>query len=91
MREKIFPLSVASPGEEVVLVNIRGGRGWRRRLMEMGLSEGMKIKVIHSSPPGPCIIAIGNSRLFLGYGMAQRILVSDTNWDGKSDSPGRGK
>ncbi len=71
----IIPLSWLSPGEEGIIVDIRGGRGWRKRLMEMGIAEGVRVKVIQNIFPGPCVVAIGNVRIVLGYGMANRIMV----------------
>ena len=73
MRE--FPLSLALPGKEIVLVAIHGGRGLRARLNSMGFNEGMKLKVLHSHGHGPCIVQTGGTRLVLGHGMAQKILV----------------
>jgi Fe2+ transport system protein FeoA len=77
MREMLFPLSMVTPGKEVTLVAIHGGRGLRSRLTDMGLNEGMKLRVIHSHRPGPCIIVAGNTRLVLGHGMAQKIIVKE--------------
>ena len=71
----ILPLTMIVPGREVTLVSMAAGRGLRARLTDMGLSQGVKFKVIHSHKPGPCIILVGNTRLVLGYGMAQKILV----------------
>lgn len=76
IKEK-FPLTMALPGKEVILVSIEGSRVMRRRLTDMGLNEGMKLKVLHSHKPGPCIVLAGETRLVLGQGMAHRILVSD--------------
>ena len=75
MKENFFPLSLVPPGEEVIVVAIYGGRGLRARLTDMGLKEGLKLKVLHSSGPGPCIVLVGDTRLILGYGMAQKIFV----------------
>ena len=72
-----LPLFLVPPGKEVTLVAILGGRGLKARLTDMGLFEGVKLKVIHSHRPGPCIILVGNTRLILGYRMAQKILVKE--------------
>ncbi len=77
MKGQILPLTMVFPGREVTLISIVGGRGIRARLTDMGLGEGMRLKVIHSYRPGPCIILVGNTRLVLGYAMAQRILVKE--------------
>ena len=77
MYGRALPLTMVSPGKEVTLISIRGGRGLRRRLTDMGLNEGMKLKVLHSHTPGPCIVLAGDTRLALGHGMAHKILVSE--------------
>lgn len=71
----IMPLTTVADNREVTLVSIAGGRGLRARLTNMGLNEGMKLKIIHSHKPGPCIVLVGGTRLILGHGMAQKILV----------------
>jgi Fe2+ transport system protein FeoA len=81
MKEEILPLAMIPPGKEVTLIAIRGGRGLRRRLTDMGLNEGVKLRVIQTQPPGPCIIAIDNTRLILGHGIAQKIMVKEVMKD----------
>jgi ferrous iron transport protein A len=77
MKENIFPLSLVPSGKEVTVAAIHSGRGLRARLTDMGLNEGMKLKVLHSHSPGPCIVLVGETRLILGYGMAQKIFVKE--------------
>jgi len=77
MKEQILPLSKVVPGEEVTLIFIAGGKGLRARLTDMGLNEGARLKVLHAQSPGPCIILVDNTRLVLGQGMAQKILVKE--------------
>jgi Fe2+ transport system protein FeoA len=71
----LMPLSMASPGQEVRLVGIRGGWGIRRRLADMGLTPGENVWVVQSGPSGPLLIAVRDSRLALGRGMAHKIMV----------------
>lgn len=70
-----MPLAMARSGEVVTLVAINAGFGLRRRLADMGLSPGVSLRVIQSQMPGPVIIELRGSRLALGRGMAQRIMV----------------
>ncbi|AIF69613.1 FeoA family protein [Palaeococcus pacificus DY20341] len=62
-------------GEKGVVVDIQGGIGVRQKLIGMGITPGARIVVIKSGKPGPFIIAIGNMRLALGRGVADRILL----------------
>jgi ferrous iron transport protein A len=71
----LMSLSMARPGERATILEIRGGRGLRGRLANLGLLPGVEIEVI-SNRPGPLIIKRGAARLGLGHGMAHRILVS---------------
>ncbi len=68
-------LSMVRSGEEVTLVDIQGGFGMRRKLTDMGLIPGVRLRLIHSHLPGPVIVQVGDSRLMLGHGMAQRVMV----------------
>ena len=73
--ERLIPLTMVTPGQEVTLIEINGGRGLRSRLVSMGLIPGAKIRVLSKNTAGPLLIAIKNTRLALGWGMAWKILV----------------
>ena len=49
----------------------------QERLISMGLGPGSEIEVIRKGAPGPFIIAVKETRLAIGAGMAQRIMVSE--------------
>jgi len=70
-----MPLAIVRPGEEVTIVDIRAGRGLARRLADMGLTPETTIRVISSHTPGPTLIDFRGSRLVLGFGIAQKIMV----------------
>ena len=70
-----MPIAMVRPGEEVMVVDIRAGRGLTRRLTDMGLIPGTTIRVITSHMPGPILIDLRGSRLVLGHGIAQKIMV----------------
>ena len=72
-----MPLAMVSPGEVVRVVNVRAGRGFTMRLADMGLLPGVQIRVINNQMPGPLIIDLKGSRLVLGHGMAQKIMVTE--------------
>jgi len=71
----MMPLAMVSPGEEVRLVCIRGGRRMRKRLADLGLNLGMTVRVLQREGRGPLILAVKDSRLAVGRGMAHKILV----------------
>jgi Fe2+ transport system protein FeoA len=66
---------MVSPGEEVRLVAIHGGQRMRKRLADLGLNLGMTVRVMQRDGHGPLILAVKDSRLALGRGMAHKIEV----------------
>jgi len=80
-----LPLTALKNGESGIITSIRagrgrgrGGRGWgfKKRLMDMGLTPGTRITVVRSAPfHGPLEVSVRGSRLALGRGMAERIFV----------------
>jgi len=78
MVAQLMPLAMVSPGEEVTVVDIRAGRGLTQRLADMGLMPGTILRVITSQMPGSVIIDLRGSRLALGFGVAQKIMVERT-------------
>ncbi len=70
----LFPLAMTPPGSEVVVAEIRAGRGLSRKLMEMGFLPGTKVRVLMNGP-GPVLVELMGSRVALGHGIAMKILV----------------
>ena len=70
----MMPLTMVNPGQEVTLIDIHGGRGIRARLYSMGLIPGVRLTVL-GARGGPIMIAVNDTRLALGFGMAQKIMV----------------
>ena len=68
-------LTQAVIGQPLLLVKIDGGKDVTRRLIELGLTPGVKLRLIQDSG-GPVILAVRDSRIALGRGMANRIFVS---------------
>ena len=69
-------LSRARTGEMVTVIALRAGWGLQRRLADMGLTPGVKVKVISSGRPGQVVIEVRGSRMALGHGVAAKVLVS---------------
>jgi len=71
-----IPLAMLPENKEAVVVEVNGGMGLTRRLSEMGFTYGAKVKVLHSTPPGPILVIVRGSRIALGRGAAMKIIVS---------------
>ena len=75
MSEQTTTLSEAPLNTPLMLKNIQGGKQFNRRLVELGLTPVVQLRVLQDSG-GPLIIAVRDSRIALGRGMAKKIRVS---------------
>ena len=75
MEKKIVPLYLAPPGQRLKIAYFEAGRGLRTHLIGMGLDEGSEIEVVQRGGPGPFLIAVKETRLAIGAGMARKIMV----------------
>jgi len=71
-----IPLAMLQENCEAVIVEVRGGMGLTRRLAEIGFTNGTRVKVLHSAPPGPMLVMVRGSRIALGKGVAMKIMVN---------------
>jgi len=67
-------LSDARPGETVCIRELLGGHGFCMRLTEMGLNRGVCARVVQVA--GQIVLDVRGSRVGLGRGMAEKIIVS---------------
>ena len=76
---ELVPLTALNVGEEGVIAFIRGGRAAVQRLMDMGLTQGTRVKVLASAPfNGPLELMVRGANLAIGRGLARRIFVKAT-------------
>ena len=73
---KVKPLSTVRAGQTVKLASIEAGRGLNSRLAAMGLLPNVEITVVNNGHPGPFVISVKGSKMMLGRGMADKIMVS---------------
>ncbi len=71
-----MPLNFIGIGKSAEVSSIQGGEGLSKKIMEMGMSTGAIIKIMKNDS-GPLIIKIGETRLVLGRGMAQKVMVCE--------------
>jgi ferrous iron transport protein A len=81
-----MPLSLAGTGKPLTVTGIYAGFGLQRRLADMGLIPGTNVMVVSGCHPGPLLIDIRGSRLGLGFGVAQKIMVKEATENEKTDS-----
>jgi ferrous iron transport protein A len=73
----LMPLAMVGPGEVAQVVDVRAGRGLSRRLADMGLLPGTEVRVISGHGPGPLVLEVKGTRLALGHGIAQKVMVAE--------------
>jgi Fe2+ transport system protein FeoA len=64
-----------SSGETVQLITIQGGEKITQRLTALGLTPGVKMFLVQDSG-GPLLIAVRDTRIALGRGLAHKVMVS---------------
>lgn len=80
-RKDVKPLSTVRSGDKVRLAGIEAGRSLNSRLSAMGLVPNVEITVVSNGYPGPFVITVKNSKVMLGRGMAQKIMVSACDYE----------
>jgi len=56
--------------------DIIGGIGFRKKLFDMGILPGVRIKVVQGSRFSPFVIKVGDTKIMMGWGMLSKILVN---------------
>lgn len=77
----VFRLSEAVAGDHLIISALHAGKELGRRLADLGLPIGTRIEVVHRQPGGRMIVGRDFSRVALGSGMTDKILVSRANGD----------
>lgn len=71
-----MPLNAIGIGKYAEVNNLDGGELMGKKLMEMGVNKGVILEIIRNDA-GPLIIKVGETRLVLGRGMAQKVMVRE--------------
>ena len=74
-----FPLSNAVAGDRLIITALRAGKGLGRRLADLGLPIWTEIEVVHRQHGGRLVVARELTRVALGAGMSQMIMVTRAN------------
>jgi Fe2+ transport system protein FeoA len=71
-----LPLSELKKGDRAVIKALVGGMHFQTRLIGMGMNIGSELEVTGSVAKGQVIIKIRETRIALGHGMAEKIIVT---------------
>lgn len=70
-------LSLCKTGKVAQVLEVRGGCNIQRKLADMGVLPGVFVEILKNEG-GPVLLGIGQSRLVLGRGMANKVIVGRT-------------
>lgn len=70
-----LPLSMATTGQRLQIVNVAAGHRASRRLTDLGLIPGVELEIVQDQGAGALIIAVGDTRLAIERGIAHKIQV----------------
>lgn len=73
--DRLVRLADVGSGGKVRLASIKAGQGAVARLESMGLFLNSEIEVISNAQPGPVLVSLGDRRLTLGRGIAEKVWV----------------
>ena len=73
---RTVPLFQLPEGTTAKVAAIDAGCGLNSRLAAMGILPGVEVTVLRNTHPGPFVIAVRNSKIMLGRGVAHKIMVA---------------
>lgn len=75
MAGDLQPLSKLSKGSQAVVRQFIGGQSLSKRLLVLGFTLGAEVSVKQNPGFGPVIVLVRDSRIALGRGEANKVLV----------------
>ncbi|MGE5618835.1 MAG: FeoA domain-containing protein [Sphingomonadaceae bacterium] len=78
------PLARLAPGESAVVKRLTAGKSFVARCLALGFTPGTQVSMVQNPRSGPLIVLVRDTKVAIGRGEAQRILVTR-----KGDGDGR--
>lgn len=72
----MIPLNAVNNGETVSIESLNGGKVFIQRISDLGFTKNTELTVLDNSFCGPILIKIKESRIAIGQGEANKIIVS---------------
>lgn len=72
-----LPLTMASEGRSLRIVDMAQSPRYRSRLADLGLTGGAIVSVVQRGGSDPYLLAINGARIAIGAGLASKILVTE--------------
>ncbi|MCG8454043.1 MAG: FeoA domain-containing protein [Spirochaetales bacterium] len=68
-------LTEVTDGKKVVISHIDGGRGARKKLMDLGMIPGVPVTILRRCGHNPMLLSVMGRQVILGRGMAEKVFV----------------
>ncbi len=75
MSDLTTSLDFVPEGHEASIVSLLGGHAVSGRLVALGFTPGVTIRVLRNPPRGPIIVSVLDTSIALGRGQARHVLV----------------
>ncbi len=82
-RTEAVPLASLAPNAVGIVQYLAGGRGLASRLATLGFTPGARVDMVQNFGRGPIIVMVRGTRIALGRGEAQKIIVTPVAEGGK--------
>ena len=66
-------------GRKAEISALRRGRGFRAKMLGLGVRPGTDIEILADHGSGPCVIQIGRQKVMLGREMLSGIIIKGEN------------
>jgi ferrous iron transport protein A len=76
MNEHAISLLALRSGDKGVVIALQGGHSFQERATSMGLFVGCEVVVLGGGNGSRMLLAVGDTRIALGHGMADKVLVA---------------
>lgn len=71
----IFSAADLKTGQSACIAELGKGRGFRAKMLGLGVRPGVEMKIISGHKRGPCVIEINCRKVMLGYEMLSGIMI----------------
>lgn len=76
MDDQVVPLSTLRTGQHGTVIAMEGGHEFHDRVTSMGIFPGCEVRVLGGGDGGRMLLGVGDTRIGIGHGMTDRILVA---------------
>jgi Fe2+ transport system protein FeoA len=62
-------------GQKASISSLGRGRGFKAKMLGLGVRPGMEMEIVYGHSHGPCIIKVGRQKVMIGHEMLSGIIL----------------